>query len=495
MTFSKSKIFLIFCITFIIGVFLGRFINYEIMAIMAMIFIIVGTIGWGNKAILIFAIAGVVALGGAWRFMTDYRQNDLQQFYGEKITVTGVILDEPDERSDKTFLTLSDLRIDNQDIESKSLLSVGRFPTYEYGQKINFEGRIQEPKEFDDFSYKNYLSRFGIDAVVYNPKVLGVEGNHGNKIKAVILKFKKKFTENLSQMLPEPQNAFLSGILLGAKRSIPEDLMDKFNVTGTSHIVALSGFNITIIAYGLDLLLRRFRKRISFLLSLIAIVLFVIATGASASVVRAGVMGGLVLAALNIGRVYAITNALAFTAAVMLIFNPQILLFDVGFQLSFLALMGLVYLMPILEEWDLRMPKVMKTALLATIAAQIVTLPILLINFERLSIVAPIVNLLVLGIIPVIMFFGFLAGLVSFIVPIAGIPFAWISWAALTYVIKVVEFFASVPLAAVSIHVNWWFGGVYYLILIAFMLNYYRREQINNLFSRWKPKPKTSLSI
>ncbi len=465
------------------------------MAILAMIFIILATVFWGRKTVLIFAIAGVIALVGSERFMSVYHQNDLQQFYGQKIAMIGTVLDEPDERSDKTYLTLSHISIKNQSYESKLLLSVSRFPEYKYGQQLSFEGTITEPKEFDDFSYKNYLSRFGIDGVVAHPKIISVEDNHGNKIKTAVLKFKQKFTNNISQILPEPQNSFLGGILLGAKHSIPQDLTDKFNRTGTSHIVAISGFNITIIAYGLDLLLQRFRKRISFILSLLAIAVFVIATGASASVVRAAIMGGLLLVALNLGRVYVITNALAFTAVVMLAINPQILLFDVGFQLSFLALMGLVYLTPILEQADLRLPKFLQTALWATIAAQIFTLPILLVNFGRLSIIAPIVNMLVLVTVPVTMLFGFLAGLSGFIHPLIAVPFAWISWLLLTYIIKVVGFFAGIPFASLTLHVGWWFAAVYYFILGFILAYYYQKELILNLFRLWKAEPKTSSSI
>lgn len=450
------------------------------MAISAMVFIIVGTIFYQNKFILIFAVAGVVALLGSWRFISDFRQNDIAQYYGQKLLVSGIISTEPDIRSDKIFLTLSSVAIEGKKLESKILLTVGRFPEYEYGESMEFEGKIGEPKEYEDFSYKNYLSRYGIDAVVYNPKIAKSEKGQGNKIKLAILKIKEKFTDGIAENMPEPQNAFLNGLLLGAKKSIPEDLVEKFNITGTSHIIAISGFNITIIAYGLDLLLQRFRKRISFALSLVSIVVFVIATGASASVVRAGIMGILLLIALNIGRIYAIANALAVTAVLMLLINPQILLFDVGFQLSFLALLGLVYMTPFLRQYDLRLPKSLQTALYATIAAQVFTLPILLINFGRLSIVAPIANVLVFGAVPLTMLFGFLAGLAALIYPLIATPFIWITWLILTYIIKVVEALASLPFSSISWEPNWWFGIFYYLLLAIIL---------------WKLKQKKSLPI
>ena len=193
----RSKIFLIFCIAFIVGVFFGRFINYQIMAILAMIFVIVGSIGFRNPTIVILSIAGVIVLLGSLRFITDYRQNDLQQYYEQELTGQGVIVEEPDVRSDKTFLTIGKLEFDNQQLESKILLRVGRFPEYEYGQQINFQGKILEPQEFEDFSYKNYLSRYGIDAVMYSPDISQVENGHGNPVKAFLIQIKEKFTRRL----------------------------------------------------------------------------------------------------------------------------------------------------------------------------------------------------------------------------------------------------------------------------------------------------------
>jgi len=471
---------------------LGRYLSFEVMAILAMAFIIVATIGWQSKIAIVIGVAGLVMLVGAVRFKQDFRQNDLSQFYGQKAQVVGVVSEEPDERSDKTYLTLSQLIINEKTIHSKLLILTFRFPEYEYGQKISFEAKIAEPKEYPDFSYKNYLSRFGVDAIVYQPKITLIAGNFGNTIKLGILRLKKQFVDRVAQVLPEPQNSFLAGLLLGAKRSIPQELMDKFNATGTSHVVAISGYNITIIAWGLDQLLKRFRKRISFGLSLFAIVIFVIMTGASASVIRAGVMGALVLISLNIGRVYAITNALAFTAMVMLAINPQILAFDVGFQLSFMALLGLVYFIPLIEPYFLWFYSGLRPYLLATIAAQIFTLPILLYSFGRLSLVAVIVNVLILIMVPATMLAGFITGIAGLIWLKLAVPFAWISWVLLTYIIKVVEIFAAIPFAAISWHANILVGIIYYLVLCALLFYHYQRDLAVKLLTLWKPKQKIS---
>lgn len=487
MTLSKSKIFLIFCLAFIAGVFVGNYTNYETMAVAAMVFIIVATIGWKSRLALVIGVAGLILLAGAARFKADYAQNDLSQFYGQKVQVVGVISEEPDERSDKTNLTLSQLSINEKPIHSKLLVSVKPYPQYEYGEHLSLQGKILEPKEYPDFSYKNYLSRFGIDAIVYLPKITAAPGNFGNPIKLGILRFKKVFVGNLAKILPEPQNSFLGGLLLGARHSIPQELTDQFNRTGTSHIVAVSGYNITIIAAAIDWLLQWFglRKRLSFILAVLAILVFVIMTGATASVVRAGIMGTLLLVALNIGRMNVVANSLAFTAVAMLLFNPQILAFDVGFQLSFAALLGIVYIVPLIDRYFLWLPKFFREYFLATLSAQVFTLPILMFNFGQLSLVAIIANILVLPAVPITMLFGFLTGLAALIWTKLALPFTAITWLLLTYITKVIGFFSSLSFASLSLHINILGMSLYYLSLILILFYFYL----------WKPRRKTSSSI
>lgn len=474
MPLSKSKIFLIFCLSFIVGVWVGRYANLEIMAVMGMIFVIVATLGWKSRIAKVIGFAGLILVLGMARIYFSLDENKLGPFYGKTLEVQGMITEEPDQRSDKTYLTLGKLLIEGQEVKSKMLLTVQKFPEYSYGDQIKFKSKIQEPRDAEtkgEFSYKNYLSKSGIEAVVYYPKIQMISSDGGNPIKAALLKFKQKFVGGISEILPEPHNSFLAGLLVGLRRSIPKDLLENFNATGTTHIIALSGFNITIIAQCIDMiLLRWFNRRISFGLSVVAIVLFVIMAGASASVVRAAAMGILGLLALNIGRVKAITNALVFTGAAMVAVNPKILHFDVGFHLSFLALMGLVYLVPIIEPYFNWLWKPIRQILVLTLSAQICVAPILLLNFDRLSLVAPLTNILVLPVIPFAMLFGFLAGLLAMIWNLLALPLAWIAWGMLEYVIKVVEWTAKVPLASVNYeHFGIWFLVLYYLILVAFL--------------------------
>jgi len=227
------------------------------------------------------------------------------------------------------------------------------------------------------------------------------------------------------------------------------------------------------------------RRQMSFWLSVAVIILFVLMTGAAASVVRAAVMGILVLLAQQVGRLYQIRNALVLAGAIMIYLNPRVLVWDIGFQLSFAATLGLIYILPILQQWfvpdederDLvygqinkeafvKSLKSVKLILATTLAAQISVLPLLVINFGQLSLIAPLANILVLPVIPLTMLVGFLGAASGIIFGWLGQIFGWVSWLFLTYEIKIIELLAKIPLAAVNFKWTWLGGGIYYAVLI-----------------------------
>ncbi|MBX4204903.1 MAG: ComEC family competence protein [Candidatus Doudnabacteria bacterium] len=466
MNFSKSKIFLFVCLSFIFGVLIAPFIPKIFTVIAAVFFVILISVWWNSKMARIAGVCGLVLLAGVMRFQTAILVNNLTPFYDTNLKVSGVIIEEPDIRDDKIYLTLGKIRINDQEIQDKILVSVYPNHNFDYGDELELSGKIQEPAVFEDFNYRNYLSRYGIHAVMYYPNFEVSAQNRGNPIKSQLLSIKHKFITNLTTVLPEPQNALLGGILVGEKRTIPKDLSDKFNTTGTSHIVAISGYNITIIVWALDLMLRRFGKKVSSSISFLLIIAFVILTGAAASAIRAAIIGTLGLIALNIGRLQNITNAMALTGAAMVLLNPKILHFDVGFQLSFLALCGLVYLTPIISWRHKWIPDWVSRGFTATLAAQIFTLPILLYNFDRLSLVSPLTNVLVLEMVPPTMALGFGTGVLGFIWPALASLVAWPLWILLSYIIEIVQLTARIPYASIGLHINIIGLLIYYAALI-----------------------------
>ncbi|MBU2036641.1 ComEC family competence protein [Patescibacteria group bacterium] len=499
---TKSQIFLFLCLSFILGVFGQSLLNFPQLIWLGILIlgIILAVIWWGQQPkIVVVGFCLILMVAGAWRYLSASNADNLVKQFNDKgkIVLMGVVAEEPDVRSDnvKYAVEVENIKpfdygfasIERIKSDGKILVVAKKYPMYQYGDKIEINGKLVTPRSSEDFDYQKYLAKDDIFSIIYFPEIKLLAQNQGDWLMEKLLFVKNKFKESISQLLTEPQGAFLAGLLLGEKRGLPTELSDAFSRTGTTHIIALSGFNITIIAVALMGLFNFFmvRRQVSFGLSVGVIILFVLMTGAAASVVRAAVMGILVLLAQQVGRLYQIRNALVLAGAIMVYLNPRVLVWDLGFQLSFAATFGLVYISPILQAWlapkdkekefvyGQTKPKAsgkllgsVKLVLATTLAAQIAVLPLLVVNFGQLSLIAPLANILILPVIPLTMLAGFLSALAGLIFLPLGQILGWLAWLFLSYEIKIIELLAKIPLAAMSFEWSWLGGGIYYAILI-----------------------------
>lgn len=466
---SKSKIFIFICISFSAGIGIAsvitidRFILFAWLAAACTIFAV--CFGRHRKTALL-ALFLFFAGSGAWRLSAAVVQSEYQDQIGSSVQIEGYIVAEPDVRQDRQYLAF---RPDGhrQNIQ----LFMPLYAEYAYGDRVVVKGKLAEAKVFEDFDYRGYLQRFNIFAVMNRPQVLVLKSGQGNPVIQGLLAVKHAFAANVAQKFREPHGSLLLGILIGAKKAMPQPVLDDFAATGTSHIVAVSGYNISVIVMALGYLAYAVGRRWSFAAAAVFIIGFVIISGASASVVRAAVMGSLLMIAMAIGRQYAVGPAMFGAAACMLFINPKILFYDIGFQLSFAATMGIVYFMPLLERLTEHWPKLwtVKSNLLVTLSATAATLPLSLAHFGLLSIVAPLVNVLVLPIVPYAMLYGFLSA-----VPIAGTGFAFVTSLVLTYILTVITWFARLPFSHVQIATSGWVAALLYgvLVLIYFSLRW-----------------------
>lgn len=384
---------------------------------------------------------------------------------GQTVELVGVI-SEVDARRDSTKYRLEA----DSGLQGSVLITLNKYPRYQYGDRLRLYGEILAPGEFEGFDYGAYLSRYGIYSVMYRPKVTLIDSGNGSFFWSSMYYLQGKFMDHINQLFPEPHASFEAGLLVGARKGIPDELMEKFNITGLTHIIAISGYNITIIVVFMMWLFRRLPRRAGFLSAVIAIVLFTLFVGASPAVVRASIMGILGLIALNYGRENNIHLTILWTAFFMVMWNPKILVYDVGFQLSFMAVMGLIYVAPHFERYSQKLPQTLgiREAIVMTMAAQVMALPIIVYNFERLSLIAPIANLLVAFAIPPAMLFGFVAVLVSFVLPSLALIPAYLTWAILSYIIKIIEITAEIPYASVDLPgMSVWVMFGYYFCLSA----------------------------
>lgn len=479
----------------------------------------------------------MLMVGGGWRYLSVSDVDNLVKQFNDKgkISLVGVVAEEPDVRSDnvKYKISVTDIKpfnygyasasaegearstaVERQGISGENkktlrqaqgiknlgdiLVVAKKYPLYQYGDKIEISGKLATPKSSEDFDYQKYLAKDDIFSIIYFPEIELLASNQGGWLMGKLLFVKNKFKDSVSQILIEPPGAFLAGLLLGEKRGVPADLTVAFSRTGTTHIIALSGFNITIIAVALMGLFNFFmvRRQVSFGVSVAVIILFVLMTGAAASVVRAGVMGALVLLAQQVGRLYQIRNALVLAGAIMVYLNPRVLVWDLGFQLSFAATLGLIYVLPILQAWlaakdeksdfvygqikqkpSNKLWESVKLVLATTLAAQIAVLPLLVVNFGQLSLIAPLANILVLPVIPLTMLVGFISALAGLIFLPLGKILGWLAWLFLSYEIKVIELLAKIPLAAVNFTWSWLGGGIYYAILLWLIWRFNRKQK------------------
>lgn len=512
MPFTKSKIFLYFCLSFAFGVFIASFFNIPILALITAVIITVVFISvfWRNKKTVIACFAIIFVILGIYRYQAVSKKAHVASSYSDinkNIIFQGAVVEEPNIRikdtqyvveNQKSKITLRQAQGDNnQDIVmqnfGKILVTMPHYPVYKYGDLIEFDGKLKIPpsvaeamagkENFGDFDYKNYLAKDGVYFIMYNPRTKFISSGNGNFIYSAVFSFKNSFKLKLGRLVPEPEISLLNGLLLGERSGMSEELKNDFSITGTSHIVAVSGFNVTIIAViVLELcLLIGFSRNQAFWVSLLAIISFIIMVGAPASAIRAGIMGGLVIVAMRAGRLNTISTAIIFAATLMIAANPKVLRFDVGFQLSFLAVMGLVWVYPILDYYFQKLPDTLKikSMLLVTISAQIMALPILIYNFDRLSLVAPLANILILPFVPIAMALGFSAGFFSFIWIVPAKIIGYFAWIVLTYQIRIIEYLASLSWASVEFfNFNILLFAIYYLIIAVILIKYNKKEQL-----------------
>ena len=393
---------------------------------------------------------------------------------GERVEIIGTIVREPDRRPGKTKYTV--------DVDNRGLFLAtdhAAWPPHAYGDRVRVRGILEKPGQIEQFHYDRYLSRYGIYSVMYRASVKTISAGHGNPILALLYSFKERFEHQLNRLYPEPHASFMAGLLTGSRRGIPEHLLTDFQTTGLTHIIAISGYNITIVIAVISSFLFFLPLKWRFLPSILAIAAFTLFVGASPAVVRAAIMGCLGLLALQVGRQQQTLISILFTAAAMVAWNPKVLWYDVGFQLSFLSVLGLVYLASFLDRICKPFPPILgiRESLQMTLAAQLAAVPLTILIFSHFSLVAPLANIVVAPLIPLAMLFGFLGVALSFIAFPLGLLFAFPGWGALELIIRATKFFAHLPHASVDVQTaESWIVWLYYGMFVGMIwLTFYHR--------------------
>lgn len=458
----QDRVFYSICCGFVFGVLLRSFVVVDLYFVILFgvvsfaVFLFFALISKDNRGILasIFVLAFCL---GIFRFHIVDKPAPLffEIQVSQKASFSGIIVDEPSVGENNQKLTI-EVNIGEEKI--KILLSTNLDESYKYGDVINFSGKLEKPENFitdqgKKFDYINYLRKDEIFYVIGYPKIEIVSRGNGNKIKSALFFAKEKFLEKMNFAIAPPESLLMGGLILGEKSSFDRELRQNFVDTGTIHIIALSGYNITIVAEWFMKLFAFLPKNLGIGMGMFAILLFVLMTGGSSTAIRAGIMATLALIARATGRNYDVARALILAGIIMILLNPFVLVYDVSFQLSFIATVAVIFFTPKIVKYFLWItPRFgLRDIVSVTCAAYIFVLPFILYKMGNLSLVALPANILVLPFIPLTMLLGFLTSLAGLFWYVFAVPLGYISYLILHYELGVIGFFSQIPFASFSI--------------------------------------------
>jgi competence protein ComEC len=458
-----------------------------------------------RKAIILATCCLLALLGGNLRYQSSQPASDEHniQFYNNQgvVQISGMVATEPEAR-DKTSafqFSVKELQFGNttKSITGKVLIRVPRYKSIHYGDIVKVAGKLETPPQFDDFDYRGFLARQGIYSVTNYPRIEVIDTGKGLKPLAWIYSLRNQLSNSLSQALPGPQASLAQGILLGLRGDISSSMMEAFSRTGTAHLLAISGINLTIVmgillSAGIWLFGRRRFTYIWLALGIIWLYAFV--TGMKAPVVRATIMGSMLLLGEYLGRQRSAATALSFAAAIMVGIDPAIL-WDASFQLSFLAMAGLVIIAPPVQTLSRQATaNVFSTegtaaavcnfitdSFAITLAAIIATWPVVTYNFNIFSLVGLPATFFALLAMPGIIITAALTSIAGLFAPLLAKVFGYVSWLFLTYFALVVKIFDKLPFASVKLdNIQAWQVWLYYVLLAGATATIFSWKRLSN---------------
>lgn len=498
---SNSKIFQGFLICFLGAVFFE--LIFEIEVWVSYLFLV------GNLTLIFFGYRKRIII---WLFfcflgiffgcfLTGIKIDQLYERPARDFSGYGYVFSEPKLKTEYQQLTVCPAELIDEtreadgfliqpDCQEKILVFSTLSSDYSFGQIIKLGCRLKNPEnKSSKFNYIRFLAKDNIYQICQSAKIEKILSRDyqltgfykfKNLFYRSIFKFKKNLEDKINQIFSFPESAYLSGLLLGGEDRLPEVIQENFRRTGTTHTIAVSGFNITILAsffMGLGILVGFYRQK-AFWLAVIGIVFFVLMIGSPSSAVRAAVMGIILLWAAKKGRLADSVQIILLAGALMIACSPLIAIYDVGFQLSFLASLSIVLIYgPLSERFNVKNDFLeLKSILLVTISAQLGVLGILLYTFETFSPISLLANLIVLPLIPLIMLTGFISILIGFVSPLLASFAVLPIQMALNLEIVAIEQLARISWASLEIG-DIGIGGLlaYYLFLLIF-IKFLRKE-------------------
>ena len=374
---------------------------------------------------------------------------------------------------------------DLRNYTGKILVHTPLYPEYDYGDVLQIGCKLRQPEVIinengQKFFYDQYLAKDDIYATCYRPRIKWLSQN--KDFKNIFFSAKQYFWQNLNNYLREPASSLAKAMLLAARREMPSDLRDMFSRTGLSHVVAISGLHIAIIVYILQsflYLLGLSRQQVFFGIVII-LLSYLFLLGFPSSAVRASLMVSFVMLGPFLGRPTTSINSLLLAAVILVSFNPLVIVYDIGFQLSFLAVLGLLWYVNWWQRILKFIPNVFKIRemISVTLSAQMFTWPLIVYYFHILSIISPIANIFILPLLPAVLILSLLLSLFGFL-PFLAQLIAWPLFILLKIIVVATTYLAQIPFSFVKLE-N--FSLIYLLsaLLFMFILSFILKPYVKN---------------
>ena len=450
--------FTIFCVGIVLGLamsvlsFAMFFGAWQWIAIGSLLFMFAWWKKW--RWLVVLALIGGMFVGVSRGATDGFMRSSYDAVIGQTVTLSGRVSEDPDiGKKGEAVLRMTDIEMEGRELPAEIWVTLAESAEIERSDIVTIEGKLQDG--FGSFA-----------ASMYRAELIKVQRPQPGD---VALHVRDSFGEKVRLGIHEPAASLGMGYLTGQRRSLPEELDAALKIAGLTHIVVASGYNLTILVRAVKRLFEKRSRYLTVFLSALLILGFMAVTGLSPSMMRAGLVAGLSLAAWYFGRKFHPVTLLVFAAALTGISNPSYVWGNLGWQLSFAAFAGVMVLAPLAQRYFFgeKQPGIVRQILGETIAAQIMTAPLLLYAFGQLSNVAIVANLLVLPFVPLAMLLTFVTGIVGYVVPAIvtaiALPAQWL----LDYMVKVAMTAANVSWAQTQLSVSLLGAAACYAVIFA----------------------------
>ncbi len=441
-----------------------------------------------RKHLILLALVLLFLFSGAWLSPTLSHTYNSIKIYNHlgPLDFNGIIAEAPEKQDNKNQLVISIQEINHHSVYGKVLYTTYSNSNLKYGDVIIGQIVLEEPPTFGNFNYAAYLAGEGIYSIVQVMDYKIIDRGAGSTGMTWLFDLRENLSQSLAASLPEPQASLCQGIVLGIRSNISQELRAELSESGTTHLLAISGLNLTIVAgllLSLTLLFCGRRYFIYVWLTLCIIWFYAVLTGLQAPVIRSAIMASIFLIAEILGRQKNAFPTLAFSAAIMVAFSPQVL-FNLSFQLSFMAMVGLIFITPYFteigrkavyaglgEESSWAKPLTAITdSFSVSLGAVIAVWPISSYTFGIISLVGPVTTFLISPALTPIIIFGSLTAFVGLFNLAIAQAIGWVAWLFLSYMIVIAVSFAALPSAFIKNNpFDYRFIWLYYVLFLLFI--------------------------